>query len=64
MNNSFIVKLIEDENGDLILPIPEELSDSLGWEIGDTINFELSGNSVIITNLSANSRKETLTVDK
>ena len=29
----------EDENGDLIVPIPQQLLDKLGWKEGDDINF-------------------------
>lgn len=35
MDKSWTVKLEQDENGDLILPLPEEL----GFEIGDTIEW-------------------------
>jgi bifunctional DNA-binding transcriptional regulator/antitoxin component of YhaV-PrlF toxin-antitoxin module len=31
----------EDENGDLILPIPQQLLDKLGWKEGDDIQFGL-----------------------
>ena len=33
------VELEEDENGDLILPIPDDIMESLGWEVGDTLSF-------------------------
>lgn len=29
----------EDENGDLIIPIPQQLLDKLGWKEGDDIQF-------------------------
>jgi len=32
-----IVKLEQDENGDLILPLSDELCDAVGWKIGDTV---------------------------
>jgi hypothetical protein len=32
-----IVKLEQDENGDLVLPLSDELLQSLGWRIGDTV---------------------------
>lgn len=34
-----IIELEEDENGNLILPLGDELCDELGWKIGDTIQF-------------------------
>ena len=34
------VTLIEDpETGDLIMPFPEGMCDELGWEIGDTLQW-------------------------
>ena len=32
-----IVELEQDENGDLILPLGDELCSELGWKVGDTI---------------------------
>ena len=32
-----IVKLEQDENGDLILPLSDKLLQSVGWKIGDTV---------------------------
>jgi len=32
-----IVKLEQDENGDLILPLSEEVLKSVGWKVGDII---------------------------
>lgn len=37
---SFTATLIEDENGELILPFPEGFMESLGWEIGDTLTWK------------------------
>jgi hypothetical protein len=34
-----IVELIEDENGDLILPLGDELCNEVGWKVGDTIEW-------------------------
>ena len=39
MNTSYKVTLIEGENGDLILPFPEELMTELGWKEGDILNW-------------------------
>jgi len=33
----YTVKVIEDENGQLILPLPDEVLKHLGADIGDTI---------------------------
>lgn len=34
-----IVELETDENGDLILPLSDELCSELGWKVGDTIEW-------------------------
>lgn len=34
-----IVQLETDENGDLILPLGDELCSELGWQVGDTIEW-------------------------
>jgi hypothetical protein len=34
-----IVELIEDKNGDLILPLGDELCNEVGWKVGDTIEW-------------------------
>ncbi len=37
------VKLEQDENGDLILPLDEEMCKELGWKIGDTVLWSDNG---------------------
>lgn len=31
----------EDENGDLVIPLPPELLEKLGWKPGDSIDFSV-----------------------
>jgi hypothetical protein len=33
-------RVIEDENGEMILPLPEEMLKELDWKIGDTLQWE------------------------
>lgn len=41
MNTKFTVTLEEDpDSGDLIMPFPDGLCDSLGWDIGDTLDWQ------------------------
>ena len=43
------VTLIEDpETGDLIMPFPEGMCDELGWEIGDTLQWNMQEDGTII----------------
>lgn len=37
------VKLEQDENGELILPLDEKMCKELGWEIGDIILWNDNG---------------------
>jgi hypothetical protein len=39
-----IVYLEKDENGDLILPLGDELCAQVGWKVGDTIEWIDNGN--------------------
>ena len=38
----------EDEDGNLILPFPEELLEALGWSEGTTLDFNVVGNRLTI----------------
>jgi len=44
----FTVSLQEDEYGDLILPIPEEVIDDLGWELGDELQYIVDGDTFLL----------------
>lgn len=44
----YTVTITEDENGDLILPIPDELCEDLGWNIGDTIEYSDEGDGSLL----------------
>ena len=46
MNKTYTVQL-EGENGD-ILPIPDELCETLGWKVGDKLSFDIDGESIIL----------------
>lgn len=38
----------EDENGDLLVPIPQHILDQLGWKEGDTIDIAKDENGNIV----------------
>lgn len=48
MADTFNVQLINDDNGEIVLPIPVEITDELGWVEGDTIGFEITGEGEVI----------------
>ena len=41
-----IIELEEDENGNLILPLGDELCSELGWKVGDTILWTDLGDEI------------------
>ena len=57
MSNSWTVILEEDEDGEVILPLGEAFMKEHGWEIGDTLDWELTEGGAILTNLSAKERE-------
>lgn len=44
MSNRFTVNIEEDEFGELILPIPDEICEELGWNVGDILEYEIEEN--------------------
>lgn len=50
---SYYVELEEDGNGDLILPLPEEVIETLGWEINDLLTWDLKGDGIIVQRLNS-----------
>jgi AbrB family looped-hinge helix DNA binding protein len=50
MNNEYIhyqSTIEEDENGDLILTIPPQILDAMGWKEGDSLDISLTENGGI-----------------
>lgn len=50
---SYYVELEEDGNGDLILPLPEEVIETLGWETNDLLTWDLKGDGIIVQRLNS-----------
>ena len=50
---SYYVELEEDGNGDLFLPIPEEVLEILAWETGDLLTWDLKGDGIILQRLNS-----------
>lgn len=44
----FITTCEEDEDGNLILPFPEDLLEAMGWGEGTTLDLDVIGNRLII----------------
>ena len=41
MSKRFTITIEEDEFGELILPIPDEICEELGWDIGDMLDYDI-----------------------
>ena len=41
MSKRFTITIEEDEFGELILPIPDEVCGDLGWIVGDDLEFDV-----------------------
>lgn len=50
---SFTTYCTEDEDGNLVLPFPEELLEALGWHEGTTLDFDILGDRLIIREVVA-----------
>jgi hypothetical protein len=48
MVNSYVTTCTEDENGDLVFDIPEELLDAMGWSEGTELSVEALPGSIIL----------------
>ena len=46
-NPKFITTCEEDEEGNLVLPFPEELLEAMGWGEGTVLDIDVLGNRVI-----------------
>jgi antitoxin component of MazEF toxin-antitoxin module len=49
---SYYVELMEDNNGDLVMQIPEEVMETLGWEPGQLLTWDLKGDGIILQRLN------------
>jgi bifunctional DNA-binding transcriptional regulator/antitoxin component of YhaV-PrlF toxin-antitoxin module len=38
----------DSETDELMLPIPDEILDSLGWDIGDVLQWEYNDDSIVL----------------
>jgi hypothetical protein len=57
---SYFVELQEDDNGDLILPVPEEVIETLGWQDSTLLTWDIKGDGIILQSLNNESGYETI----
>jgi len=54
MSHRFTTTLEEDDFGDLILNIPHEVCEELGWNIGTILDYEIVDNDSFLIKKSEN----------
>ena len=50
--SSYILEVQEDENGDCYILLPDEVTEDLGWQEGDVLDWDVKGNGIIITKVN------------
>lgn len=58
MNNSYVLDIAEDENGDQVLQLSDVFCHEQDWREGDIINWEVKDGVAIATNKCAQERKK------
>jgi len=49
---SYILEVQEDSNGDCFLELPDELIESLGWQEGDLLHWDVRSNGIILSKVN------------
>lgn len=57
---SYYVELEEDKNGDLLLMIPDEVIETLGWEDNTLLTWDIKGDGIILRSLDSETGYEQL----
>lgn len=50
--NEMILEIQENEDGELFLEFPEDIVESLGWIEGDTLQWVVAGESIILKKIN------------
>ena len=57
---SYFMELEEHEDGDLFLTLPEEIIETLGWETGTLLTWNIKGDGIIVQRLNGEGGYEPL----
>ena len=49
---SYVLEVLEDENGDQYIIFPDEVTEELGWQEGDLLNWDVRGDGIIISKVN------------
>ena len=58
MSHRFTTTLEEDDYGDLILTIPYDVCEELGWDIGTELDYDITEDGTAFTLRKANDGEE------
>lgn len=48
----YIIEVQEAENGDLFIEFPDDLIDTLDWQIGDVLDWRIKDEGIILKRLN------------
>ena len=57
---SYFIELEEHEDGDLFLTLPEEVIETLGWETGMLLTWDVKGDGIVVQRVNSESGYEQL----
>lgn len=57
---SYILEVQEDENGDCYIVLPDEVTEDLGWQDGDVLDWDVKGNGIVLSKVNDASGYEVL----
>ena len=57
---SYYVEVMEDDDGDLVIQIPEEIIETLGWEEYTLLTWDIKGDGIILQRLNGEGGYEPL----
>lgn len=46
-----IVELQEDNHGEYFIELPQDVVDSVGWEVGDCLEWSLRGDTLVLSRI-------------
>lgn len=50
--SSYIIEIQEDAQGQCFIALPDELTEELGWEEGDLLDWNLKGNGIVLSKIN------------
>ena len=57
---SYFIELEEHEDGDLFLTLPEEVIETLGWETGMLLTWDVKGDGIVVQRVNSETGYEQL----